>query len=212
MLSTSGQFGYEPKADDSSLRVEEAGAAYQVDDNLAKPDIDQTEAANVSLGSSAGVLADVTKRLNEVINAHPQTRDALLPILKPLVELSIRAILQQGAESGQPPRGPVDTPPKGGDDGGMEPRIANLERFADEARKDLRSIDVRLGKIEVVTDGISRNMATRTDAAELKGSLSKDVAEVRSAVAQIESTMLKWFIGTVLTMLGLGFAAAKLIH
>ena len=200
VLSAGGQFGRQPNVDGPSLRVEEAQPAYGAHDNLTDPEIKAMPTASESLSSIAGVLADVTKRLNEVINAHPQTRDELLPILKPLVELRIRAILQQGAEGGHPPRGPVDTPRKGSDDGGMEPRIANLEKFADEARKDLRSIDVRLGKLEAVTEGISKTMATRADVAEIKG-----------AVSQLEATMLKWFIGTALTMAGLAFAAAKLI-
>lgn len=66
-------------------------------------------------------------------------------------------------------------------DGGMEPRIAKLEEFVVEARTELRTIDVRLTKIE-----------TRLDATATKAD-----------VAELGSTMVKWIVGTVS---GLGIA------
>ncbi|MET0940935.1 MAG: hypothetical protein ABWY13_06180 [Mesorhizobium sp.] len=180
--------------DASEQRVEEPRAQYMTTQRSSGPDSGAGPLPNASLGSAARILADSTKQLNKVIDAHPEIKDEALPILKQLVDLSIRAIMQQGAEGGAPPRGPVDTPPKRGDDGGMEPRVAALERFAEEARKDLRSIDVRLAKIEVAADGLARNSATKAD------------------IFQLESTLLKWFIGTAMTIAGLAFAAAKLLQ
>lgn len=110
----------------------------------------------------------------------------------------------------------------GGYDGGMETRVTRLEKFADEAQKELRSIDVRLAKMEVVLDTISRNMATKTDVADLRTALANtdglvkraatdaDLASVRTLVSQTESNILKWFIGTVLAVAGLSAATAKL--
>lgn len=83
----------------------------------------------------------------------------------------------------------------------MEPRILNLEKFADDSRKDLRSIDVRLTKVETTMDGIAENMATKTDITQLKGEL-----------AQLEATLLQWFIGTAIALTGLAFTAAKFLH
>ena len=76
----------------------------------------------------------------------------------------------------------------------MEPRIARLEGYADECRRDIRTVDVLLAKIETVTDSLARNAATKAD------------------VAQLESTLIKWLIGTATALAGLAFAAAKLMH
>jgi hypothetical protein len=88
----------------------------------------------------------------------------------------------------------IDSSPERGDDGGMEPRVAKLEQFVDECRKDLRSMDVRLARVETLTDGITKNMATKAD------------------LAQLEATLIKWFVGTAIAIAGLAFAAAKYFH
>jgi hypothetical protein len=98
------------------------------------------------------------------------------------------------AGPGGPPRDPIDTAFQRGDDDNMEPRIARLEGFADECRRDLRCVDVRLTKIDTVTDGLASHSATKAD------------------VAQLESTLIKWFLGTATAIAGLAFAAAKLLH
>jgi hypothetical protein len=95
--------------------------------------------------------------------------------------------------SGPPPRDPIDTASKRGDDD-MEPRIVRLESFGDECRRELRSVDVRLATIGTVADGIAKNGATKAD------------------VAQLEATLIKWFLGSATAVAGLAFAAAKMIH
>jgi hypothetical protein len=76
----------------------------------------------------------------------------------------------------------------------MEPRVAKLEQFVDECRKGLRSMDVRLARVETLTDGITKNMATKAD------------------LAQLEATLIKWFVSTAIAIAGLAFAAAKYFH
>jgi hypothetical protein len=198
-------------SDPSSLTVEEQRVLYASESGSDVPNA-ASQAASASLGSVADILSNSTKQLNEIINAHPEIKDQALPVLKQLVDLSIRAIMQRGAEGAPPPRGPVDTPPKHGDDDGMEPRIVSLEKFAEESRKDLRSIDVRLGRLETAADGIAKNMATKADFAELKGTAAKDAAELKGSISQLEATLLKWFIGTTIAMTGLAFAAARFIR
>ena len=95
--------------------------------------------------------------------------------------------------SGPPPRDPIDTASKRGDDD-MEPRIARLESFGDECRRELRSVDVRLASIETIAGGLATNTATKAD------------------VAQLEATLIKWFLGTATAVAGLAFAAAKMVH
>ena len=72
----------------------------------------------------------------------------------------------------------------------MEPRIARLESFDDECRKELRCVDVRLATIET----LASNTATKAD------------------VAHLETTLIKWFLGTATAVAGLAFAAAKMVH
>lgn len=62
----------------------------------------------------------------------------------------------------------------------MELRIKKLEEFAETAKEEFRSIDVRLGKIEVRLQEISSTMATKAELADLK------------------SEMIKWIVGTML--------------
>ena len=76
----------------------------------------------------------------------------------------------------------------------MEPRIARLESFGDECRRELRSVDVRLASIETIAGGLATNTATKAD------------------VAQLEATLIKWFLGTATAVAGLAFAAAKMVH
>lgn len=63
----------------------------------------------------------------------------------------------------------------------------------DQLRSALRVLDARLANIAARLDSMNSAMATKTD------------------IAVPEATMLKWFIGAVLTVAGVAFAAAKLI-
>jgi hypothetical protein len=65
----------------------------------------------------------------------------------------------------------------------METRIIKLEEFAEEARDRLARIESRLD-----------HMATKED------------------VSKLESTLLRCFIGTAISLTALAFTAAKLIH
>lgn len=86
-----------------------------------------------------------------------------------------------------PPRGPVDIGGQSAEDGGMEARITKLESLAE------KTVD-RLANLERDVAVIRSNYSTKAD------------------LATLESTVLKWFIGTAITMVGLAFAAAKFIH
>lgn len=172
--------------------VNEPSAKYLADAALPKPelvDIDVTK-----------VVTEATQRLGAAIESHPETKGDYLPVLQQLVTLSLHLITSKSGGAGEPPRGPVDTSPKRADDDGMESRITNLEKFAEESRKDLRSIDVRLSKVETLVDGISKNMASKAD-----------IADVKAGTSQMETTILKWFIGTAITLTSLAFAAAKFL-
>lgn len=76
----------------------------------------------------------------------------------------------------------------------MERGIDGVDEFVGQVRSEFRVIDVRLTKIEARLDTMNSAMASRTD------------------IVVLESIMLKWFIGAVITIAGVAFAAAKLIH
>jgi hypothetical protein len=69
----------------------------------------------------------------------------------------------------------------------MEARISKLESVAEQTLERISSVELGLAVI-------TSNYATRED------------------IAKTEGTLLKWFIGTAITMVSLAFAAAKLIH
>lgn len=108
-----------------------------------------------------------------------------------------RKLQTRGANVGPqrlPPREPTDTAAKRGEDNAMELRIAKLESFGDECRRDMRSVDVRLAKIETVAEALSRNAATKAD------------------VSQLEATLIKWFLGTAVATAGAAFGFARLLQ
>ena len=74
-----------------------------------------------------------------------------------------------------------------GNNAQMEARIIALESLAEKTLK-------RLTTLEVDVAVIKSNYATKEDLAKLEG------------------TLLKWFIGTAVTMTSLAFAAAKFIN
>jgi hypothetical protein len=201
---------------DSTIRLEnpsiyapeqEAAAVLRAEESVREYSLEADSPGEVvsshkieSLADAAPTLTSATVLLNQISNAHPDLRDELLPVLKKLLDLTMTAVMSNGPADGIPPRGPVDTPRKGGDDGEMEARITNLEKFADEARKDLRSVDVRLGKLETIADSIHKNMATKSD-----------IAEIKTSISQAESTLLKWAIGTALTTVGVAVGVGGLV-
>ena len=75
----------------------------------------------------------------------------------------------------------------------METRIEKLEDFAPIAHE-------RLVRIETRVDGISANMATKAD-----------IASMKADIAALETTLLKWFIGTSIALSGLAFAVARFL-
>ena len=76
------------------------------------------------------------------------------------------------------PKKPVDSGGEPPDDGRMEDRVKKLEEFVDEARTELRQIDVRLTKIEARLD----QTATRSD------------------VTDAVNGQIKWIVGTAVAL------------
>ena len=88
-----------------------------------------------------------------------------------------------------------------------------LEGFMVEMRGELRTIDVRLSRIETILP----TFATKVDLEAAKADLASVKAIIptlatKADLAMLESTLLKWFIGTALTLAGIAFVIARFVH
>lgn len=61
--------------------------------------------------------------------------------------------------------------PGGGDNGGMEARVAKLETLAEKTGEKLASIDLRLAKIEGKQEEFTKHYATKADLMSAKNSI-----------------------------------------
>ena len=71
-------------------------------------------------------------------------------------------------------------------DGDMEARVANLERTVADVRESMARMEAKI-------DSIDRYGATKDD------------------VSRLESTLIKWMVGTVIAVGGLAFAIARFV-
>ena len=75
----------------------------------------------------------------------------------------------------------------------METQTSSLELLAGKTLERVTTLEVDLAVIK-------SNYATK-----------EDVARIKEDIAKSEVTLLKWFIGTAVTLTGLAFAAARFI-
>ena len=76
----------------------------------------------------------------------------------------------------------------------METRTSSLELMAEKTLERMTVLEVDLAVIK-------SNYATR-----------EDVAKVKEDIARLEVTLVKWFIGTAVTIAGLAFTAARFFN
>lgn len=98
----------------------------------------------------------------------------------------------------------------------MDDQIEKLEEFAADAKE-------RLVRLETRTEAMAANMATKADIARLderidglarlmRSEVARLDARIEATAAKLEATLLKWFVGTAVTMTGLLIAAMQLLR
>jgi hypothetical protein len=78
----------------------------------------------------------------------------------------------------------------------LEKRVERLEDLYIEVVE-------RLARLETRVELIASQMATKADIAQLA---------TKAEMAALETRMVKWFVGTAVTLAGLAFAAGKFVH
>lgn len=128
---------------------------------------------------------------NGIADLNVQRFLQLLPVFQKvgaqMVESVLRGKSTTKADGAAPPKGPVDNGGQNEDDGRMDARLTKLESIAEKTQD-------RLASIEQDVAVIKSNYATKAD------------------ISALESTLLKWFIATAVTMTGLAFTIAKFVH
>jgi hypothetical protein len=138
-----------------------------------------------------------TKRLNEVMSAHPESKSDFLPILEQLRGLSMRAISQRARSSGAPPpQALVD----GADSDNYDQNTHEM-RQKDMTDLTRQEVDAKLAASEAKADGRLANFDTsiKTGFAELRA----EMADMRAEAHKSTGDIIKWGIVTAL-----GFATA----
>lgn len=89
---------------------------------------------------------------------------------------------------------------------------AQSDSVTDQVVEQLTDLNTRLRAVEIDVAVIKSNYATREDIAKTNIS----IAETHKLIAQMESRLIKWFIGTAVTLVSLStslaFLAARFVH
>jgi uncharacterized protein YydD (DUF2326 family) len=104
----------------------------------------------------------------------------------------------------------------------LEKRVERLEDFYFEVAERLARLETRVELIASQIAILMNQMATKADKADIAQMATKadiaqmatkaDIALIRADMAALETRMIKWFVGTAVTLAGLAFAAGKFVH
>jgi hypothetical protein len=97
----------------------------------------------------------------------------------------------------------------------LEKRVERLEDFYFEVAERLARLETRVELIASQIATLTNQMATKADKADIAQMATKaDIAPMatKADMAALETRMIKWFVGTAVTLAGLAFAAGKFVH
>ena len=89
--------------------------------------------------------------------------------------------------------------------------IANASAGSGSGGGDVEDILKRLGNVETHVSEL-RSQVSAILAIIPHLATKADVADVRAAVGQVETTIIKWIVATVLASAALAFTIAKFVH
>ncbi len=89
-----------------------------------------------------------------------------------------------------------------------------MEKRVDKLESSVEKFAVQLASVQENVAVIKSNYATKEDVTGVKGDVGviKSNYSTKEDLAKMESTLLKVFITTAITLTGLVFAVAKYIH
>lgn len=95
----------------------------------------------------------------------------------------------------------------------METRIIKLESVTEKILERLTAVerDVAVIRSNYATKADLAALQAKLEAASANYATKADLLALEARLATFETTIIKWFIGTAVTLSGLSFAAAKLI-
>jgi hypothetical protein len=100
--------------------------------------------------------------------------------------------------------------------GGVEAQLTDVKTRLSEVITRLTSVETRLGVVDVDLAVVKSNYATKEDIAKLHETITAGDHNLEIKMAQMETRLIKWFIGTAVTLSAvvgtIAFSVARFIH
>jgi hypothetical protein len=95
-------------------------------------------------------------------------------------------------------------------------RLGGVEAQLTDVKTRLTGVETRLGVVEVDLAVVKSNYATKEDIAKLHETITAGDHNLEIKMAQMETRLIKWFIGTAVTLSAvvgtIAFSVARFIH
>jgi hypothetical protein len=161
----------------------------------------ETDIFGLDATEQTAKLRDIAEKINSLT----AKKVAQINSLTATVNAEVARRSQAGGT--QPPTPPIDNKSGSGDDGNMEKRLDKLESTVEKMAAQLASVQESVAVIK-------SNYATKDDVTSVKGDVGviKSNYATREDLSKLESTILKVFITTAISLTALVFAVVKYIH
>jgi septal ring factor EnvC (AmiA/AmiB activator) len=102
------------------------------------------------------------------------------------------------------------------DDNQILTRLTGVETQLAAVETQLKGVETRLTVVETDLAVVKSNYATKEDIAKLQHSISSGDDKLEIKMAQMETRLIKWFVGTAVTLSAvvgtIAFSVARFIH